>query len=59
MREFILEAKELLKLCKIITKIYVQRDKPLWVVFKDMERDVFMSETKAQTHGIVDIIAIE
>ncbi|KAF8007021.1 hypothetical protein BT93_K1124 [Corymbia citriodora subsp. variegata] len=59
MREFILEAKELLKLCKIITKIYVQRsDKPLWVVFKDMERDIFMSKTKAQTHGIVDIIAI-
>ena len=58
--EFILEAEELLKLREIITRVYVQRtDKPLWVVSEDMERDVFMSATEAQAHGIVDLVAIE
>ncbi|MBA0702307.1 hypothetical protein Goari_020605, partial [Gossypium aridum] len=41
-REFILEVKELLKLCESLTGVYVQRiGKPLWVVSKDMERDIF------------------
>nr|YP_010406914.1 clp protease proteolytic subunit [Goodyera biflora]QXO03452.1 clp protease proteolytic subunit [Goodyera biflora]URF19546.1 clp protease proteolytic subunit [Goodyera biflora] len=58
--EFILEAEELLKLREIITKIYVQRTgKPLWVISEDMERDVFMSATEAQTHGLVDLVAVE
>nr|AEZ48942.1 clp protease proteolytic subunit [Syngonanthus chrysanthus] len=58
--EFILEAEELLKLREILTKVYVQRTgKPLWVVSEDMERDVFMSATEAQTHGIIDIVASE
>nr|YP_010558609.1 clp protease proteolytic subunit [Euphorbia biselegans]UED19966.1 clp protease proteolytic subunit [Euphorbia biselegans] len=57
--EFVLEAEELLKLREIITRIYAQRTgKPLWVVSEDMERDVFMSATEAQAHGIVDLIAI-
>nr|YP_010757028.1 clp protease proteolytic subunit [Triumfetta japonica]UNV38746.1 clp protease proteolytic subunit [Triumfetta japonica] len=57
--EFILEAEELLKLRETITKVYVERTgKPLWVVSEDVERDVFMSATEAQAHGIVDIIAI-
>lgn len=58
--EFILEAEELLKLRETLTRIYVQRTgNPLWVVSEDMERDVFMSATEAQTHGIVDLVAVE
>nr|YP_010518771.1 clpP-like protease [Smilax weniae]UXO94385.1 clpP-like protease [Smilax weniae] len=58
--EFILEAEELLKLRETITKVYVQRTgNPLWVVSEDMERDVFMSATEAQSHGIVDLVAVE
>nr|YP_009538585.1 ATP-dependent Clp protease proteolytic subunit [Xylocarpus granatum]AYU74578.1 ATP-dependent Clp protease proteolytic subunit [Xylocarpus granatum] len=57
--EIILEAEELLKLREILTKVYVQRTgKPLWVVSEDMERDVFMSATEAQAHGIVDLVAV-
>nr|YP_010407258.1 clp protease proteolytic subunit [Spiranthes sinensis]QFQ51753.1 clp protease proteolytic subunit [Spiranthes sinensis]URF20148.1 clp protease proteolytic subunit [Spiranthes sinensis] len=57
--EFILEAEELLKLREIITKVYVQRTgNPLWVISEDMERDVFMSATEAQAHGIVDLVAV-
>nr|YP_010214693.1 clp protease proteolytic subunit [Moquiniella rubra]UBN08614.1 clp protease proteolytic subunit [Moquiniella rubra] len=56
--EFVLEAEELLKLRETLTEIYVQRTgKPLWVVSEDMERDVFMSATEAQDHGIVDLVA--
>nr|YP_010257842.1 clp protease proteolytic subunit [Zelkova sinica]QOE56507.1 clp protease proteolytic subunit [Zelkova serrata]QWC54713.1 clp protease proteolytic subunit [Zelkova sinica] len=58
--EFILEAEELLKLRETITRVYAQRTgKPLWVVTEDMERDVFMSATEAQAHGIVDLVAVE
>nr|YP_010144953.1 clp protease proteolytic subunit [Exacum affine]QQL92358.1 clp protease proteolytic subunit [Exacum affine] len=58
--EFILEAEELLKLRETITRVYVQRTgKSLWVVSEDMERDVFMSATEAQTYGIVDLVAVE
>ena len=47
--EFILEAEELLKLRETVTR----------VVSEDMERDVFMSATEAQAHGIVDLVATE
>nr|YP_010178771.1 clp protease proteolytic subunit [Paphiopedilum victoria-mariae]YP_010603367.1 Clp protease proteolytic subunit [Paphiopedilum moquetteanum]YP_010604895.1 Clp protease proteolytic subunit [Cypripedium victoria-regina]QUV74884.1 clp protease proteolytic subunit [Paphiopedilum victoria-mariae]WAN77770.1 Clp protease proteolytic subunit [Paphiopedilum moquetteanum]WAN79829.1 Clp protease proteolytic subunit [Paphiopedilum victoria-mariae]WAN79905.1 Clp protease proteolytic subunit [Cypripediu len=58
--EFILEAEELLKLRENLTKVYVQRTyNPLWVISEDMERDVFMSATEAQAHGIVDLVAVE
>nr|YP_010315258.1 clp protease proteolytic subunit [Ampelopsis cordata]UNA64823.1 clp protease proteolytic subunit [Ampelopsis cordata] len=58
--EFVMEAEELLKLRETITKVYVQRTgKPLWVVSEDLERDVFMSATEAQTHGIVDLVAVQ
>ncbi|MFQ6651350.1 hypothetical protein Gotur_023709 [Gossypium turneri] len=57
-REFILEAEELLKLRESLTRVYVQRmGKPLRVISKDMERDVFMSATEAQAYGIVDLVA--
>ncbi|KAL8209087.1 hypothetical protein R6Q57_008499 [Mikania cordata] len=58
--EFILEVGKLLKLCETLTRVYVQRtSKPLWVVSKDMERDVFMSAIEAQPYGIVDLVAVE
>nr|YP_010046320.1 ATP-dependent Clp protease proteolytic subunit [Acanthus ilicifolius]QJW33672.1 ATP-dependent Clp protease proteolytic subunit [Acanthus ebracteatus]QPG86525.1 ATP-dependent Clp protease proteolytic subunit [Acanthus ilicifolius]QYB20556.1 ATP-dependent Clp protease proteolytic subunit [Acanthus ilicifolius] len=58
--EFILEAEELLRLREILTRVYAQRTgKPLWVVFEDMERDVFMSATEAQAYGIVDLVAVQ
>nr|YP_009564339.1 clpP-like protease [Chunia bucklandioides]QAX91823.1 clpP-like protease [Chunia bucklandioides] len=58
--ECVLEAEELLKLRETITRVYVQRTgKPVWVVSEDMERDVFMSATEAQAHGIVDFVAVE
>ncbi|MFQ6631078.1 hypothetical protein Gotur_008951 [Gossypium turneri] len=47
--EIILEAEELLKLRESLTRVYVQRTgKPLWVVFEDMERDVFIMPTIKQ-----------
>nr|YP_009893871.1 ATP-dependent protease subunit [Cleomella lutea]AMC30874.1 ATP-dependent Clp protease proteolytic subunit [Cleomella serrulata]QKK40244.1 ATP-dependent protease subunit [Cleomella lutea] len=58
--EFVLEAEELLKVRETITRVYVQRTgKPIWVVSEDMERDVFMSATEAQAHGIVDLVAVQ
>ena len=58
--ECILEAEELLKLRENITRVYVQRTgKPIWVISEDMERDVFMSATEAQAHGIVDLVAVQ
>ncbi|KAK8370795.1 hypothetical protein V6Z11_A01G199000 [Gossypium hirsutum] len=58
--EFILETEELLKLRESLTRVYVQRTgKPLWLVFEDMERDVFMSATEAQAHGIVDLVTVK
>nr|QXE45875.1 ATP-dependent clp protease proteolytic subunit [Haloragis aspera]QXE45958.1 ATP-dependent clp protease proteolytic subunit [Haloragis erecta] len=58
--EFILEAEELLNLRETITRVYVQRTgKPFWVVSEDLERDVFMSATEAQAHGLIDLVAVE
>ena len=55
-----MEAEELLKIRETITRVYVQRTgKPLWVITEDMERDVFMSAAEAQTHGIIDLVAVE
>jgi ATP-dependent Clp protease protease subunit len=40
--------------------VYVQRtSKPLWIISKDMERNVFMLAKEAKVYGIVDLIAIE
>ncbi|MFQ6622920.1 hypothetical protein Gotur_003045 [Gossypium turneri] len=48
-REFILEAKELLKLRKSLARVYAQRTgKLIWVVSKDMERDVSIMPTIKQ-----------
>ncbi|KAB2632642.1 clp protease proteolytic subunit [Pyrus ussuriensis x Pyrus communis] len=48
------------ELRETVTMVYVQRtSKPLLVVYKDMKRAVFMLITKAQAHGIVDLVATE
>nr|YP_010349174.1 ATP-dependent Clp protease proteolytic subunit 1 [Iris x hollandica]UNV38060.1 ATP-dependent Clp protease proteolytic subunit 1 [Iris x hollandica] len=58
--EFFLEAGELLHIHRAIMDIYVQRTgAPLWVIMEDMERDVFMTATEAQAHGIVDYVGDE
>nr|UZC31835.1 clp protease proteolytic subunit [Medicago italica] len=56
--ECMLEADELRKMRQTITNIYVQRTgKAYWQIYKDMERDCFMSAEEAQSHGIVDMVA--
>ncbi|OMP11030.1 ClpP/TepA [Corchorus olitorius] len=58
--EFSLDTGELMRIRQKITKVYVQRTgKPLWVISEDLERDVFMSATEAQAHGIVDFVAVD
>nr|QXO02855.1 clpP-like protease [Cheirostylis montana] len=60
LEEFYLDTEEILNLRETITKVYVKRTgKPLWVISEDLERDVFMSATEAQAHGIVDLVAVE
>ncbi|KAK4733676.1 hypothetical protein R3W88_007937 [Solanum pinnatisectum] len=57
--EFVMDAVELMKLRETLTRVYAERTgKPFWVVHKDMERDIFMSATKAQAYGIVDFVAV-
>nr|QVX31439.1 clp protease proteolytic subunit [Ombrophytum subterraneum] len=57
--EFILESEELLKLRKIITKIYSKKtNKCFLIIFEDMERDTFMSSLEAKNYGIIDNISI-
>ncbi|TYG99004.1 hypothetical protein ES288_A10G162200v1 [Gossypium darwinii] len=58
--ELILKAEKLMKLCESLTRVYVQRTgKPLWVVYEDMERFVFMSVTEAEAHEIVDLVVVK
>nr|YP_010566372.1 clp protease proteolytic subunit [Medicago scutellata]UGK72890.1 clp protease proteolytic subunit [Medicago scutellata]UZC31531.1 clp protease proteolytic subunit [Medicago scutellata]UZC31607.1 clp protease proteolytic subunit [Medicago scutellata] len=53
-----LEANELLKMRKTMTTIYAKRTgKAFWQIYKDMERDFYMSAEEAQAHGIVDTVA--
>nr|YP_010389444.1 clp protease proteolytic subunit [Delavaya toxocarpa]UPQ44765.1 clp protease proteolytic subunit [Delavaya toxocarpa] len=57
--ELIMEAKELLRVREILTRIYAQKTgNPFWVVAEDLERDTFMSAKEAQAHGIVDVVAV-
>nr|YP_010223107.1 clp protease proteolytic subunit [Nanhaia speciosa]UCJ03200.1 clp protease proteolytic subunit [Nanhaia speciosa] len=56
--ECVLEADELLKMRKTMTTIYAQRTgKPSWQIYKDMERDLYMSAEEAQAYGIIDMVA--
>nr|QJQ75563.1 clp protease proteolytic subunit [Glycyrrhiza asymmetrica] len=56
--ECVQEAHELLKTRQMLTNIYAQRTgKPFWQIYKDMERDLFMSAEEAQAYGIVDMVS--
>nr|ASJ64662.1 clp protease proteolytic subunit [Chorispora tenella] len=58
--EFIMESDELILIRENLVGLYVQRTgKPGWVVSEDLERDVFMSPTEAQAHGIVDHVGYD
>lgn len=58
--EFILDFREIIHYRRRVTKEFVKRTrKPLWVIWKDMERDVFMSATEAQAYRIVDLVGVE
>nr|YP_010982146.1 clp protease proteolytic subunit [Habropetalum dawei]UZP15871.1 clp protease proteolytic subunit [Habropetalum dawei] len=55
-----LESTILLDMRDMVTEIYVERTgKPYEVIYKDLDRDVFMSATEAQAHGIIDLVADE
>nr|QJQ77387.1 clp protease proteolytic subunit [Glycyrrhiza pallidiflora]QJQ77469.1 clp protease proteolytic subunit [Glycyrrhiza pallidiflora]QJQ77539.1 clp protease proteolytic subunit [Glycyrrhiza pallidiflora]QYL70849.1 clp protease proteolytic subunit [Glycyrrhiza pallidiflora]WSP02737.1 ATP-dependent Clp protease proteolytic subunit 1 [Glycyrrhiza pallidiflora] len=56
--ECMLEADELLKMRRTLTMIYSRRTgKPFWRVYKDTERDFYMSAEEAQAYGIIDTVA--
>lgn len=58
--ECILDSEELRQIRDNLTQGYVQKTgKPYWVVYQDMERDVFMSATEAQDYGIVDLVGFD
>nr|YP_009589620.1 clp protease proteolytic subunit [Selaginella pennata]QBL76203.1 clp protease proteolytic subunit [Selaginella pennata] len=58
--ERLIEAEEILKLRDCIAQIHAQKTgKPLWVVSKDMERDVFTPAREARVHGITDPVVTE
>ena len=57
--EFIMEVGEVMGIYDSIVNTYVQRTgKPSWVIYKDLERDIFMSAEEAQAHGIVDLVGV-
>lgn len=52
--------EELYKVCEMIIRVYVLRiGKFFWVVFEDMERDVFMLVDEVKVYGFVDIVGDE
>nr|YP_009769110.1 clp protease proteolytic subunit [Falcataria moluccana]QIS99728.1 clp protease proteolytic subunit [Falcataria moluccana] len=58
--EYIMEVGEVMIIYDSVINTYVQRTgKPSWVLYKDLQRDIFMSAEEAQAHGIVDLIGIE
>nr|QQP00315.1 clp protease proteolytic subunit [Selaginella pallidissima] len=55
-----MEAEEILKPRDRTTKIYARKTgKPLWVVSRDMERDVSTSAREARVHGTTDPVVTE
>nr|YP_011020602.1 clp protease proteolytic subunit [Knoxia roxburghii]WQH63022.1 clp protease proteolytic subunit [Knoxia roxburghii] len=55
--ESFLEVNEMVAMRDHIMRVYVHRTgQPFWVVYADMERDVFMSATEAKVYGIVDLV---
>nr|YP_010125717.1 ATP-dependent Clp protease proteolytic subunit [Ligustrum ovalifolium]YP_010691579.1 ATP-dependent Clp protease proteolytic subunit 1 [Ligustrum x vicaryi]QIV67196.1 ATP-dependent Clp protease proteolytic subunit [Ligustrum ovalifolium]WBU94307.1 ATP-dependent Clp protease proteolytic subunit 1 [Ligustrum x vicaryi]WBU94396.1 ATP-dependent Clp protease proteolytic subunit 1 [Ligustrum ovalifolium] len=53
--ECVLEINQLMELRAYVERLYVETTgQPLWVIVRDLERDVFMSATEAIDYGIVD-----
>nr|YP_009405342.1 ATP-dependent protease proteolytic subunit [Pratia nummularia]ASA37416.1 ATP-dependent protease proteolytic subunit [Pratia nummularia]WGH11243.1 ATP-dependent protease proteolytic subunit [Pratia nummularia] len=60
MEEVLMDTDLVLKLREEITNVFVQRShKPFWMVFEDMERDVFLSPEEAKAYGIVDSVGFQ
>nr|YP_009339547.1 ATP-dependent protease proteolytic subunit [Lithotoma petraea]APQ38939.1 ATP-dependent protease proteolytic subunit [Lithotoma petraea] len=60
MEEVLMDTALVLKLREEITNVFVQRSrKPFWMVFEDMERDVFLSPEEAKAYGIVDSVGFK
>nr|YP_009404088.1 ATP-dependent protease proteolytic subunit [Pratia angulata]ASA35353.1 ATP-dependent protease proteolytic subunit [Pratia angulata] len=60
MEEVLMDTDLVLKLREEITNVFVQRsNKPFWMVFEDMERDVFLSPEEAKAYGIVDSVGFQ
>nr|YP_009406774.1 ATP-dependent protease proteolytic subunit [Solenopsis bivonae]ASA39294.1 ATP-dependent protease proteolytic subunit [Solenopsis bivonae] len=60
MEEVLMDTALVLKLREEITNFFVQRShKPFWMVFEDMERDVFLSPEEAKAYGIVDSVGFK
>nr|CUR05098.1 clpP1 [Acacia obtecta] len=58
--EYIMELDEVARLYHSVIKTYMKRThKPLRVIYKDLQRDSFMSAEEAQAHGIVDLVGID
>nr|QKG63920.1 ATP-dependent Clp protease proteolytic subunit [Syringa reticulata subsp. pekinensis]QTF74169.1 ATP-dependent Clp protease proteolytic subunit [Syringa reticulata subsp. amurensis] len=58
--EYVMESDEVTALRDSVTMTYVERTgKPRWVIFRDLERDVFMTPTEALAYGIIDLIGID
>nr|YP_010287068.1 clp protease proteolytic subunit [Hydrocharis chevalieri]UKT61098.1 clp protease proteolytic subunit [Hydrocharis chevalieri] len=58
--DLFLEAEEMLRLRENLAEVYAERTgTPAWIIYEDMERDVFMSAAEAQAYGIVDFIGLE
>nr|YP_009403345.1 ATP-dependent protease proteolytic subunit [Diastatea micrantha]ASA34537.1 ATP-dependent protease proteolytic subunit [Diastatea micrantha] len=57
LEEVIMDTDLVLKLREEIVNFFVQRShKPFWMVFEDLERDVFLSPEEAKAYGIVDSV---
>nr|YP_010895710.1 ATP-dependent protease subunit [Chorispora sibirica]YP_010895792.1 ATP-dependent protease subunit [Chorispora songarica]WJZ19701.1 ATP-dependent protease subunit [Chorispora sibirica]WJZ19780.1 ATP-dependent protease subunit [Chorispora songarica] len=58
--EFLVESDELIIVRENLVGLYVQRTgQPTWIISEDLERDIFMSPTEAQAHGIVDHVGLD
>nr|QFG71374.1 clp protease proteolytic subunit [Mammillaria crucigera] len=53
------EFAEVLIIRETLARGYSERtDKPLWIIYQDMEKDIYMSAKEAQAYGIVDRVGI-
>ncbi|KAG0447210.1 hypothetical protein HPP92_028443 [Vanilla planifolia] len=58
--EFAMDIDLILHLRRNVLRAYTERTYASpWVIAYDLERDVFMSATEAQTHGVVDLVGFE